>query len=140
MIQSDMLVQPGCRLDRCNSRFPLLLCPPLQHIPGVLGNGAALPKQPANRKQLLRQLLTGLRQPVRQPPGYDTLMNSQLPSYDDSIVQKTNLPAQVLRNKIDEYLFLKMLPSSLLSFFIPKSPIACVSRWGWFRWSRKRRP
>jgi len=29
------------------------------------------------------------------PPGYDTLMNSQLPSYDDSIVQKTNLPAQV---------------------------------------------
>ena len=36
------------------------------------------------------------------PPGYDTLMNSQLPSYDDSIVQKTNLPAQVLRNGIDE--------------------------------------
>ena len=69
MIQSDMLVQPGCRLDRCNSRFPLLLCPPLQHIPGVPGDGAALPKQPANRKQLLRQLLTGLRQPFRQPPG-----------------------------------------------------------------------
>ena len=64
------------------------------------------------------------------PPGYDTLMNSQLPSYDDSIVQKTNLPAQVLRNKIDEYLFLKMLPSSLLSFFIPKSPFCLCFKVG----------
>ena len=30
------------------------------------------------------------------PPGYDTLMASQLPGYDDSIVQKTNLPVQVV--------------------------------------------
>merc|ERR550519_883044 len=29
------------------------------------------------------------------PPGYDTLMASQLPGYDDSIVQKTNLPVQL---------------------------------------------
>ena len=65
-----MLVQLGCRLDRRNSGLPLLLRPPLQHLPGVPGDGAALPKQqPANRKQLLRQLLTGLRQLVRQPPG-----------------------------------------------------------------------
>ena len=64
------------------------------------------------------------------PPCYDTLMNSQLPSYDDSIVQKTNLPAQVLRNKIDEYLFLTMLPSSLLSFFIPKSPFCLCFKVG----------
>ena len=64
------------------------------------------------------------------PPGYDTVMNSQLPSYDDSIVQKTNLPAQVLRNKIDEYLFLTMLPSSLLSFFIPKSPFCLCFKVG----------
>ena len=64
------------------------------------------------------------------PPGYDTLMNSQLPSYDDSIVQKTNLPAQVLRNIIDEYLFLTMLPSSLLSFFIPKNPFCLCFKVG----------
>ena len=64
------------------------------------------------------------------PPGYDTLMNSQLPSYDDSIVQKTNLPAQVLRNKIDEYLFLTMFSSSLLSFFIPKSPFCLFFKVG----------
>ena len=50
------------------------------------------------------------------PPGYDTLMNSQLPSYDDSIVQKTNLPAQVLTNK--KKLCLTILPSSLLLFFL----------------------
>ena len=75
------------------------------------------------------------------PPGYDTLMNSQLPSYDDSIVQKTNLPAQVLRNTIDEKLFLTILPSSLLSFFHTiKFVFARVLRWGWCRWSRRRRP
>ena len=64
------------------------------------------------------------------PPGYDTLMNSQLPSYDDSIVQKTNLPAQVLRNRMDEKLFLTMLPSSLLSFFVPKSPFCLCFKVG----------
>ena len=62
------------------------------------------------------------------PPGYDTLMNSQLPSYDDSIVQKTNLPAQVLRNRMDEKLFLTMLQcvGEFVTFCGSKLPLKVV--------------
>ena len=57
------------------------------------------------------------------PPGYDTLMNSQLPSYDDSIVQKTNLPAQVLTNK-------KKLCLSMQSCLHPCVFFCPSLRWG----------